>query len=144
MRKSLAILFLCALGVYAADDPFIGTWKLNVAKSKFNPGPPPQAGTVIIAPDLVTVEETDASGKATKWSYKPGSPGVVMITDAPEGSSVFEVRKGNTVEHNWKLGNAIMTGKGVISKDGTAMRYTMQGTDQNGKKASSTEIYEKQ
>jgi len=33
-----------------ASDPRIGTWKLNVAKSKYNPGPAPQALTVNVEP----------------------------------------------------------------------------------------------
>jgi hypothetical protein len=31
-------------------DPRIGTWKLNVAKSKFDPGPPPQSLIVKVEP----------------------------------------------------------------------------------------------
>jgi hypothetical protein len=30
---------------------FTGTWKLNVAKSKFHPAPPPRSVTVTWAPD---------------------------------------------------------------------------------------------
>jgi hypothetical protein len=37
----------------AQNDRFVGTWKLNVAKSKFSPGPPPKSATVTIAPDKV-------------------------------------------------------------------------------------------
>ena len=29
-----------------AADPFVGTWKLNLAKSKYSPGPPPKNLTV--------------------------------------------------------------------------------------------------
>ena len=33
-----------------ATDPRVGTWKLNVAKSKYNPGPAPQSQTLTIEP----------------------------------------------------------------------------------------------
>jgi len=33
-----------------ASDPRIGTWKLNVAKSKYSPGPAPQSLTVKVEP----------------------------------------------------------------------------------------------
>jgi hypothetical protein len=32
-----------------AADMIVGTWKLNVAKSKYSPGPPPQSAMVKIA-----------------------------------------------------------------------------------------------
>jgi len=37
--------------VAAADDPIVGTWKLNVAKSRFSPGPPMQSQQVTIDGD---------------------------------------------------------------------------------------------
>ncbi len=33
-----------------ASDPRIGTWKLNVTKSKYSPGPAPQSLTVKVEP----------------------------------------------------------------------------------------------
>src|ERR1700680_2526246 len=46
MRTRFALLVLAFLavsaGLGAADDPLVGTWKLNLAKSKFSPPPPPQ------------------------------------------------------------------------------------------------------
>jgi hypothetical protein len=47
LREMLAALFLlvaCAQLVFSQTDPLIGTWKLNVAKSIFDPGPPPRSG----------------------------------------------------------------------------------------------------
>jgi len=61
-------------GQAAQNDRFVGTWKLNVAKSKFNPGPAAKDETVTIAPDKVSVEEVTADGKTENWSYTP-SPG---------------------------------------------------------------------
>ena len=34
-----AAMLVVVPALRAADDPLIGTWKLNVAKSKFSPGP---------------------------------------------------------------------------------------------------------
>jgi len=36
MKKTFGLLILCGLALVAADNPFVGTWKLNVAKSKFS------------------------------------------------------------------------------------------------------------
>src|SRR5947208_13812293 len=47
MKKSLSLIMLAAVlfaGPAPAADPIIGTWKLNVAKSKFSPGAELTAG----------------------------------------------------------------------------------------------------
>jgi hypothetical protein len=58
MFKVVAILFftLTAAGmVLAQGEPFAGTWKLDVAKSKYDPGPAPKSQT----------RTWDASGKVS-------------------------------------------------------------------------------
>ena len=66
---SITLLALCAACAQSAKDPFIGTWKLNAAKSKFNPGPGPKSQTVTIGADgKVTVESVQTGGTET-WSY---------------------------------------------------------------------------
>jgi hypothetical protein len=42
------ILVATSIGLGQGGDPWIGTWKLNVAKSTFNPGPPLQSNTLKI------------------------------------------------------------------------------------------------
>ena len=143
MKKTFGLLILCALALAAADDPFVGTWKLNVTKSKFSPGPAPQSQTVTIGADnKVEVSGTDSEGQAVNWSYT-ATPGTATITGLPD-ASVMETRKGNTVDHTWKFSKATQKGQGVISKDGKAMTYTLQGTDADGKKVSDRSVYEKQ
>ncbi|MBV8904516.1 MAG: hypothetical protein JOZ22_12860, partial [Acidobacteriia bacterium] len=45
------------------ESPFVGTWKLNVEKSKFDPGPANQSETVTIGADnKVTVDGVSAGG----------------------------------------------------------------------------------
>ena len=55
------------LSGFAQTDPFIGTWKLNLAKSKYSPGPPPksQTATYDAAGDgvKVTVKGTNGQGQ---------------------------------------------------------------------------------
>ncbi len=146
MKKTFGLLILCGLALVAAvaaDDPFVGTWKLNVAKSKFSPGPPLQSQTVTIGADKkVEVSGVDGKGQTIKWSYtaKPGTATIIGMPDA----SVIETRKGNIVDHRWKIGKATQMGHGVISKDGKSMIYTLQGTDADGKKVNDRSVYEKQ
>jgi hypothetical protein len=55
-----------------AADPQVGTWKLDVAKSKYSPGPPPKEITLTIEsqPDGLkfTIVGTDAEGKPVQLS----------------------------------------------------------------------------
>src|SRR6266568_7519839 len=84
MPRNLAIgvLSLCifAAAALAADDPFIGTWKANMSKSAFSPGPPPTSVTVTIAPNgtngiKVTVEAMNAKGEKTVNQYSANYDG---------------------------------------------------------------------
>src|ERR1700691_3628474 len=52
--------------------PWAGTWKLNLAQSKFPGRPAPQDDELTIQSDgTVTVLETNSQGKKSSWSYKP-------------------------------------------------------------------------
>lgn len=41
-------LILFAAAAQAQQDPFVGTWKENLAKSKYEPGPPPAQGNPVV------------------------------------------------------------------------------------------------
>jgi len=143
----LAILFASATVLVAQTDqanPFTGTWKLNVAKSKFSPGPAPKSQTVTIAPDgKVSIDEVDGEGKTINWSYTPSGDTAVPI-EGMENSTVIEKRSGNTVDHTWKFNGGNETGHGVVSKNGKTMKYTLTGTNSQGQKVHEVAIFEKQ
>ena len=125
-------------------SPFIGTWELDVAKSKVDPGPPMKSETVTIAEDgKVTVQSVDGKGKSENWSYTYMEDQEAPITGM-QNSSVVEKRHGKTVEHAWKFDGGTFTGKGVISKNGKVMTYTLDGTNSEGKHEHSVSVYEKQ
>ena len=126
------------------NNPFTGTWKLNVAKSKISPGPAPKSETVMIAPDRrVSVETVDADGKTINWSYNPAENTAVPI-EGMENSTVMEKLSGNTVDHTWKMGNGTETGHGVVSKNRKTMKYTLSGTNSQGQTVHGVYIFEKQ
>src|ERR1700693_3491887 len=55
-RRTLTTMALLGLAAatalpqiaFAQTDPFLGTWQLNLAKSKYSPGPPPRSQTLNI------------------------------------------------------------------------------------------------
>ena len=77
VRGALAIFFVVAIAMTFAmaqtNDPVVGTWQLNVAKSKYTPGPGPKnemrtyAGTRTISPDgkvmTIVTKGSDAKGQ---------------------------------------------------------------------------------
>jgi hypothetical protein len=151
MNRSLGVILLAItlpVGLVAEmspNSPAVGTWKLNLAKSKFNPGPPPKNITLTIAPDgKVTVNETTAEGKDRNFSFTP-SQGKPVTIDGMDGTTISEKRIDDRVtEHTWTTGSTTMRGRAVISADGKIMRYTLTGTRPDGKPLHNSEFYEKQ
>src|SRR5262245_48188616 len=78
VRSVLAALGLCVLGAtsaLAADDAFLGTWKLNEAKSKIRPGSPKSTTVVYEAAGdsvKITTDGTDTKGSPahSEWTGK--------------------------------------------------------------------------
>ena len=71
-----------------AADPLVGTWKLDVAESKFSPGPPPKSITVTFEPAgegvKVTADVVGADDKPTHTTYTGNYDGKdYPITAAP-------------------------------------------------------------
>ena len=48
---TLAVALFGLAGLLAAADPSIGTWKMNVVKSKIKPGPAPKSVTATYSED---------------------------------------------------------------------------------------------
>jgi hypothetical protein len=73
----LAAFFAVLAGAAFAQaaDSKVGTWKLNVAKSKYSPGPAPKSGTSRIeaagAGTKVTVDQVLADGRTRHRGSPP-------------------------------------------------------------------------
>lgn len=149
MQKRLLTVIVAMLAVAlvaaASSDPFAGTWKLNVAKSKFS-GPAPKSETVMIDPGgKVSFQEATGTGETVAWSYSMPPGGGEATIAGMENSTVIEKRPDpRTVEHTWKMGDASYTGRGTLSKSGKVLTYTMDGTNAKGEKVHNVEIYDKQ
>jgi len=66
---ALSLLVLSSVPLLAQDNPFVGIWKLNLAKSKFEPGPAPKSQTRTVCQDgALTLMESAADGTHS-YSY---------------------------------------------------------------------------
>ena len=152
----VAVLAMSATIVYGADM-FSGTWKVNVAKSKYSPGPPPKSNTqVITAVDggmKVVTDGVNNEGKKTHNEYTvkfdgkdyPEKP-MLDGKPNPNGADMISVKKidDNTYEATTKQkGKVLAVTKNVISKDGKTRTATATGKNGEGQTVNNTIVWEK-
>ena len=136
---------------FAATDPQVGTWKLNVAKSKFSPGPVPTAATTMIqavaAGTKVVVDQTLADGALRHWEFTGNYDGKDSpVTGSLDTDMVARTLvNANTVETITKKDGKVMTTQlSVVSKDGLIRTVTTKGVNAKGEKMNNVSVYEKQ
>ena len=145
-----------AVGVHPAPliaqtNPFVGTWKLNIAKSEDTSGafPKEERLTVQIEGDerQVTVEGTAANGSLISFKYEvpdKGGIGKVLAGGPYDGISGKWI-DDNTREVSYERGGKEMLQlRTAVSKDGRTMRLTVGGADEKGKTVSGVAVFEKQ
>jgi hypothetical protein len=151
-RTALLTVVLCLLGVaaYAADNPFMGSWKLNEAKSKFSPGAT-KNDTVVYSAEgdnmKVTTDGKDGSGKAvhSEWVGKTDGKDYPVTGDASGTTRSYKVVNDRKMEMTTKQGDK-MTNHGTIevAKDGKTRTVELEGTAPDGKKMKTKAVYDKQ
>src|SRR5882757_7746890 len=121
--KMLAVVLAMSLSLFAADSPFSGTWKLNLAKSKVTP-PVPKSDVAVVDADengLKLNEEiiTD-KGESLKISWEAKFDGKdYPVTGDPSSDSVSYKRvNANTLKGKAKkAGKVVSDATIVVSKD---------------------------
>jgi hypothetical protein len=151
--------FVALLGMLAAirsdtavaqGDPHIGTWVLNVAKSKYTPGPPPkeQTSVYVAAGDgfKVSTTGTGADGKPTMTGFTAMFDGKDHpVTGNPDWDAIMAKRvDSHTVEFARKKGGRVVqTATSAVSKDGKTRTVTTTGENAQGQKISTVAVYDK-
>ena len=139
----------------AQTNALIGTWKLNVAKSKYTPGPPAKEQTITYAavPNglKATVTGVDGSGNKMAYGYTAYFDGKDVTetgVGTPNGSDTvgaFKVVDPNTVDSvSKKAGKVVQRTHRVVSKDGKTLTITSTGTNEKGQATNTVTVYEKQ
>jgi hypothetical protein len=160
MKRSLFLLCALVLSALAAgplaaqDNAFVGTWKLNVAKSKYvgAPAPKDQMRTVTLNGKTATYtfSGTAADGSAMKYSFDTnydGKESVVTGVGLPGGADSITltwVTSHHTTAVLKKGGKEVAKADATVSKDGKVATVTTKGTGADGKPLSATSVYEKQ
>jgi hypothetical protein len=151
-RSIVLALAMCVVGVAAsfAENPNMGTWKLNEAKSKIATGMMKNTTVVYSAEGdsiKVTTDGMDGTGKPlhTEWTGKFDGKDYPLTGDPTADSrSYHKVSDHVMTLANKKDGKPTTTGKIVVSPDGKSRTLTVSGTDSAGKKVTGTAVYDKQ
>jgi len=151
-RTILLTLLLCFAGaaVCFAQDPHMGTWKLNEAKSKIGAGSPKLTTVVYEAAGdsvKVTVDGTGGDGKPVhnEWTGKFDGKDYAVTGDPNTDTRSSQKVNDHTLAFTNKKGDKVtISGRGVVSADGKTRTVTFTGTDSKGKKYTTTAVYDKQ
>lgn len=156
MRKALLVLAFCgfAASLWAAD-PSVGTWKLNVAKSKFSANEPaPKEETMVVTEagnQLIVTQKgirVDGSAISNKYAHSlkggivkgedqstPGKGITYVITVIAPGNRYFAIVSNNEQAQLHHV---------LVSKDGKTTTLTSSGTDEKGNPIAAVLVFDKQ
>jgi hypothetical protein len=160
MKRNFVFASLIALSLVAAgpllaqSNTDVGVWKLNLAKSKYVPGPGPRSQTRTVVAQgngwKVTVEGVSGSGNPINYSYTTnydGQDSPLSGVGFPSGADTIAIKRVNadsTTQTDKKNGKVITQGTRVVSKDGKVETIHAKSKDPDGKPISNLVIYEKQ
>ncbi len=143
-------VFFAGVVVCSADDPQMGTWKLNEAKSKLSAGAT-KNNTVIYeaAGDMVkaTVDGTDSTGAAThnEWTGKFNGRYYAVTGDPTSDQRAYRKVSSRVLSLTAKkAGKVTLTGRITVSRDGKHRTVTTTGKNSKGKWVTNTAVYDKQ
>jgi hypothetical protein len=152
LTKALIALAITTVAAFGADNS-IGTWKLNVEKSKYTPAPMPVKSLTITrdASDggvkvTTTGERTDGPLNASYTAKYDGTE--VKVTGSNLTYDMIAIKQVNantlTDERRKVVGPYKATGRTVVSNGGKMMTTTTKGTNADGKQFTSTLVFDKQ
>lgn len=152
---SVACLGLSAfvtVALFAQSDPQVGVWRLNVAKSKYSPGPTPKSATTRIeaagAGTKVTVDQELPDGTKRHWEFTANYDGKdsPVTGNNPDVDTVARTRiNATTVQTVSKKGGKLTTTQtSAVSSDGKTRTVTTKGVNASGQQVNNVAVYEKQ
>ena len=145
---AVALSFAAAAACFAANAQ-MGTWKLNEAKSKLEPGMGKNTSVVYAEQKdkiKITVEGVDKDGKPRHgvWIGKFDGKAYPAKGNLAWNAAAYKVVNDRTNDiTTMKDGKVMWTGRIEVSADGKSRTVTVNGTDANGKKFKSKAVYDK-
>jgi hypothetical protein len=148
-----AFTIVAIAGVTSAQskDPVAGTWTLNVAKSKFSPGPAAKAGKAVITAAgadgvKVVFDGVTGAGDKAHWEYTAQNDGKdYPMTGNPDADTVTLKRiNATSVESTYKKGGKVtIINVRTVSADGKTLTVTQKGTNAAGAKVDNMLVFDR-
>jgi hypothetical protein len=137
---------------FAQNNPWIGTWKTNLAKSTFSPGQPPRSQTLTLDPEgqglRLTIETINAQGNPAKLvvsrPHDDGRPYPVTGVAAFDAEAIRTVNDSTVWIIRTKAGKVTTTIIAEMSPDGKSFTDTITGVNANGQPFYNVAVREKQ
>ena len=155
-KVTIFLLFvgLFAIAAQAQQDPFLGTWKQNMAKSSYDPANlTPRAGTTLKREAWgtdgwkLTTDGMDAQGNKTHEEYSAKFDG----KDYPRtGSQDYNMQSLKKIDSNTvvtvakKNGTVVRMIRGIVSKDGKTYSTVSVGYNAQGVAYHNVTVFDKQ
>lgn len=149
----LAVVTTSWIGLSAQSaDPWIGTWKVNAAKSKYDPGPPPKSSThkfELSEGGFVkhTIDTVDAQGQASHTEVVAKFDGKDYPVQGAQTKNTRAYKRidDRTLEVTNKTdGKVTNTVRVVVSRDGKTQTGTQTGKNAQGQPLNNTAVLDKQ
>jgi len=135
---ALVVVLAAGSVLLAQSNSFVGTWKLNLEKSKYDPGPAPQSQTrTWDAKGMVMVNGVGATGKSFSYGYSITGDGKESPTMGaiPNKADTISTKKvdANTYEAKFmKAGKQVETTTFKVSNGGKTLTIDAKGTPDAG------------
>ena len=146
----IAIAALPQLGL-AQSSPLIGTWKLNLEKSKFVGSPLPRSQTLTYQQDGQNIKNTtqgiDAHGNPTSgvlMHIYDGQPHPSTGSPDYDATAYTRVDANTIIWGRFKGGKLVAVATGVVSQDGKTWTTTTTGTGNTVGAMTATNVFDKQ
>ena len=151
---ALAVLSFCIPGfLLAKTNAIVGSWKLNLEKSKFPAGMAPKslARTVTADGDKITYSfEGEGAEGPVKYAFTvmyDGKDYEVTGNGMPYGADHIAIKRMSAHKYTATLkkdGKVVGTSIATVSEDGKTTTLEGKGTDAKGNAWESTSVYDKQ
>jgi hypothetical protein len=156
-RRAIAAVFaavMAAPGMWPAGaqgpDPVLGTWELNLARSRYSPGPPPRSETRVFAQDGDVIRATsrsiDANGMTVGavWAISyDGEERRIEGGSAGDSQRLVRLDAWTTEAILRRGGKIIQTSRREVSRDGKTMTVTLTGTNTSGQPVHNVMVFDK-
>src|ERR1035441_10092920 len=152
LTQAIIALAITTVAAFGADNS-IGTWKLNVEKSKYIPAPFPLKRLTLTreasdggVKQTVTGERADGTAANASYTAKYDGVEVKVTGNSPYDTIAIKQVNANTLTDERKNtgGSYKATSRTVVSNGGKTMTTNAKGTNADGKEFTQVFVFDKQ